>query len=143
MERKELSAKLKAINAKIEEIESAEEVVYATANKFIPSVGHVHQIQTKRDCAKALTIVNKQFSTENEAAKELGLTDADIQSETNYLGFKKEVWVSDLQKRVNELTQAETLAKLENAKKTLMKHRTADDIFSEDMDSISDVLEGL
>jgi hypothetical protein len=143
MERKELLGKLKAVNAKISEIESAEPVVYATACKFIPKAGYVHELESKRDCAKALAIVKENFSVETSAAEELGLSFDDIKEDTNFLGFKLDVWKSDIQKRVAELTQLETLEKLEVAKEKLMKHRSAEDIFNEDMDSIGDVLEGL
>lgn len=143
MEKKELLGKLKAVKAKIEELEGQEPVVYATCCKFIPKIGYVHEIATKRDCAKALTIVQENFSSEDAAALELGLLPEEIAVESNFLGYKLDVWKSDIQKRVDEIKKIEKIEKLEIAKETLMKHRSADDIFNEDMDGISDVLDEL
>ena len=143
MTKVELSTKLKQVRKRITELKEKEAPVYVTGNKYIPSHGYVADIPTLRECAKALATVKKAFSTESEEATELGLTDADIAAETNYLGFKLTAWQKDIQNRVTELKDADMLVKLENAEATLSKHRTADDIFNEDVESIGDVLDSL
>lgn len=143
MKKEDLSKNLKAINAKIATVEGIEIPDYKTATKFIPNIGYVAEISTLRECAKALSKINKQFKSEIDSANELGIDESDIVADTNYLGYKKEVWVSDLQKRVSELKNEELLIKLNKAKSTLMKHRSEEDIFNEDMDEISDILNTL
>ena len=141
MKKEELSLKLKAVRNKIKELKAIEAPVYATQNKFIPSIGYIFDIETLRDCAKALSIVKKYFSSEVEEASELGISEKDLAADSNYLGHKLSVWQKDIQNRVTEIKNDDMLEKLEVAEKTLMKHRTGDDIFNEDMENIGDVLD--
>jgi len=140
MKREELASKLKGVRAKIAEINAKEAPVYATSSKYIPNIGYVAEIPTLRECAKALAKVKRYFNAETEEAAALGIDESEIAADSNYLGHKLAVWQKDIQARVDELKDAELLTKLEAAEKTLSKHRTQDDIFNEDMESIGDVL---
>lgn len=140
MKKSELSAKLKAIKTKISEIENADEPVYKTANKFLPNIGHISEIETLKDCVKALSKINKQFDVDSTSASVLGIN-VETLSSNKYFGFSQKDWQSDIQTRVAVLKNEELLNKLKNAEEVLKKHRSEEDVFNEDMESISDVLE--
>jgi len=140
MKREDLRKGIKAVTAQISKVENAEEVEYKTSTKFIPNLGYVADLPTLRDCAKALTRINKHFEAETESATELGIEADEIAADTNYLGHRQKVWLSDIQKRVDELKRETELEKLYKAKETLMKHRSKEDIFAEDMEDIAGIL---
>ena len=116
---------------------------YATTTKYIPYLGYVAELATLRECAKALAHVQSKFTNENAAASELGIEETDIQEEQNYLGFDLETWKSDIQIRVSQLKDVAMMEKLTNAETKLKKHRSADDIFQDDMEDIEGLVAGL
>ena len=140
MKREELNARLKSVNAKIKELQIIEEPEFKTQNSFIPKIGFVHEIETLNECAKALTLIKKRLESVESSADELGLTKDEIKGNNKYLGHTIETWKNDLQKKVDEIKRINLLEKLNLAKGVLMKHRTEDDIFQDDMESIEDVL---
>ena len=87
--------------------------------------------------------MQSKFTNENAAASELGIEETDIQEEQNYLGFDLETWKSDIQIRVSQLKDVAMMEKLTNAETKLKKHRSADDIFQDDMEDIEGLVAGL
>ena len=142
MKKADLTKKLKAVKAKIAELRAAEPVAYVTSTKHVPSVGYVHELESLKDCVRALSKINKQFALDDESALSLGVESAEITT-IKYLGHSQKDWQNDVQKRVNELNSATLLNKLIVAEKVLNKHRSEEDIFNDDMDEISDVLESV
>lgn len=140
--REQVRENLKKVQAAKEELakKNKKAPVYETATKYIPAVGYVAQIPTLRECAKALAFVQSQFSNEDTAASELGLEESEIQEEQNYLGFDLETWKSDIQTRVNQLKDEALAESLDEAEAKLKKHRSADDVFADDMDGIDSIL---
>ena len=145
IKRDEVRDNLKKVQSAIEALENKNKKapLYETAAKYIPNIGYVAEIPTLRECAKALSFVQSKFTSETTAASELGIEETDIQEEQNYLGFDLETWKSDIQKRVSELKDAAMMEKLATAEAKLKKHRSADDIFADDMEDIEGLIGGL
>jgi hypothetical protein len=142
MDRKDIRENLKKVQSAIAALEKKNKKApcYETATKHIPAIGYVSEIPTLRECAKALSFVQSKFTNETTAAAELGLAEADIQEEQSYLGFDFETWKSDIQKRVEQLKDESQMEKLQAAEQKLKKHRSADDIFADDMEGMDDLL---
>lgn len=143
MERKDIGKNLKIVNARIELLESQKLPRYNTENKYIPSMGYVSELPTKRDCAKALSLIKNKCASEFEAAKELGINDCEIELDVNYLGFFQEIWKEDIKQRLNWIIREEILSKLKDAKQVMLKYRTEEDILQENLDYIMETLNNL
>ena len=145
IKRDEVRDNLKKVQSAKEALEkkNKKSPLYETATKYIPNIGYVAEIPTLRECAKALAFVQSKFTNETTAASELGIEETDIQEEQNYLGFDLETWKSDIQKRVAQLKDEAMMEKLVTAEAKLKKHRSADDIFADDMEDIEGLLTGL
>lgn len=145
IKRDEVRENLKKVQSAKEALEKKNKKapLYETVAKYIPNIGYVAEIPTLRECAKALAFVQSKFTNENTAATELGIDETDIQEEQNYLGFDLETWKSDIQKRVAQLKDEAMMEKLATAEAKLKKHRSADDIFADDMEDIEGLLTGL
>ena len=140
MLRTELSANLKKMNAKIAELKSKRRPNYITCSKYVASVGVIKDLENLRECAKALKIINHHFESEVSGLDEIGIEANEIKNDQNFLGFQREEWISDLKLRVSELRDAVLLADLGKSVAKLSKHRTTDDIFTEDSDGVDDLL---
>ena len=140
MVRTELSANLKKMKAKIAEIQTKRRPNYITCSKYIASVGAVKDLENLRECAKALKIINHHFESETTGLEEIGIEAKEIKNKQNFLGFEREEWISDLKLRVGELRDAMLLKSLEESVAKLSKHRTSEDIFTEDTDGIDDLI---
>jgi hypothetical protein len=140
MVRTELSANLKKMKAKIEELNSKRRPNYITCSKYIASVGAVKELESLRECAKALKTINHHFDSEISGLDEIGIEANEIKNDQNFLGFQREEWISDLKLRVGELRDAILLENLEVAVDKLSKHRSSEDIFAEDTDGVDDLL---
>ena len=140
MERKDIPMHLKKVNARIAILEAKKAPRYETDNKYIPNMGYVEELPTKRDCAKALAFIKNRCASELESARELGLKDSDVEADVTYLGYLPEVWKSDIQKRVDTINDEELLEKLKNAREVLMKYRSKEDIAMENIEYITETL---
>lgn len=143
MKKEEVSAKLKAVKAKIAKIEEKkkdEVVLYATKDKYLDGVGYVSEIDTFDGLVKAQTKINKLTSTDiTEAVEMLGLTDNEVPNDTTrILGFLPKHWNADIKTRVSELRTEILLEKLYNAEEKLLKHA---DTFELDTEGIDDLLD--
>jgi len=139
MNKSDLNKKLKAVKAKIAELQGLEKQSYKTSTKHVPSVGYVHELETLKDCVRALSKINKQFALDGDSASILGIDSTEITT-LKYMGHGQKDWQDDIQKRVKELQNQALLVKLVNAEKVLSKHRSEEDVFNDDMEGISDVL---
>ena len=140
MVRTELSANLKKMKAKIAEIQTKRRPNYITCSKYIASVGAVKDLENLRECAKALKFINHHFESETTGLEEIGIEAKEIKNKQNFLGFEREEWISDLKLRVGELRDAMLLKSLEESVAKLSKHRTSEDIFTEDTYGIDDLI---
>ncbi len=141
--REQVLVNFKAVEKEIAELESAPAVVYVTASKYIPAVGYVAELATIKQVVKAQKVVNEQKEGLGEAAEELGLTAADLDEESTFMGFPISVWTQDIKNRLTELKSETRLAKLKVARKTLKKNLSKDDKFDLEMGGIDDVLSTL
>lgn len=140
MVRTELAANLKKMNGKIAELKAKRRPNYITCSKYIASVGAVKELESLRECAKALKVINHHFDSEVAGLDEIGIEAKEIKNDQNFLGFQREEWITDLKTRVGELRDAALLKELEAKVAKLSKHRTSDDIFQEDADGVDDLL---
>jgi hypothetical protein len=124
-------------------LESTPKTTYATASKYIPAVGYVAELSTIKQVVKAQKVINEQKEGLGEAAKELGLTEEDLDEEATFMGFPISVWAQDIKNRLDELRSETRLAKLKVARKTLRKNLSKDDKFDLEMCDIDDVLSTL
>jgi predicted PhzF superfamily epimerase YddE/YHI9 len=141
--REQVLGNFKAVEKEIAELESAPAVVYSTASKYIPSVGYVAELADIKQVVKAQKVINEQKEGLGEAAKELGLTEADLDDEATFMGFPITVWSQDIKNRLAELKSETRLAKLKAARKTLRKNLSKDDKFDLEMGGIDDILSTL
>lgn len=140
MLRTELSANLKKMRAKIEELKSKRRPNYITCSKYIAGTGAVRELESLRECAKALKTINQHFDSEISGLDEIGIEANEIKNDQNFLGFQREEWIFDLKLRVGELRDAILLENLEVAVDKLSKHRSSEDIFAEDTDGVDNLL---
>jgi gas vesicle protein len=138
MNRAELSSKLKSIRLAIDAIENQPKPEYKTTNKYVEKIGFIHELKTLTEVAKTYKFVKNNIGDLEDVAKELGIT---IESTNKFMGHSLTVWKDDSLTRIKELNDQARLQKLKEAEEVLKKHRTDDDIFYEDVDSISDILE--
>ncbi len=141
--REQVLGNFKAVEKEIAELESAPAVVYATASKYIPSVGYVAELADVKQIVKAQKVINEQREGLSEAAKELGLTEEDLADDVTFMGFTIPVWTQDIKNRLAELKAETRLAKLKAARKTLKKNLSKDDKFDLEMGGIDDILSTL
>lgn len=124
----------------IEKLESVEYPEYKTDSKYIEKFGIVKELDSLDIVAKAFTFVKSNFQGFDNAYDELGITTKDSEK-PKYMGYSLENWTSDFKIRVQQLTDLKKIKDLNNALEVLNKHRSEDDIFNEDMESISDILD--
>ncbi len=142
--RDQVLGNFKAVEKEIERLEAKPAVIYATASKYIPSVGYVAELGSIKEIVKAQKTINEQKSGLDEAAKDLGLSDGDFQEEeATFMGYPIQVWANDIKNRLEEIKSEQRLAKLKAARKTLKKNLSKDDKFELDMGGINDVLSTL
>jgi hypothetical protein len=141
--RDQVLGNFKAVEKEIAELEAAPAVVYITASKYIPSVGYVAELSDIKQIVKAQKVDNEQKEGLGEAAKELGLTEADLVDEATFMGFPIQIWSLDIKNRLAELKSETRLTKLKAARKTLRKNLSKDDKFDLEMGGIDDILSTL
>jgi hypothetical protein len=140
MKREDLSVNLKKMKTKVAELKAKRQPSYVTCGKYINGVGYVKDLETLRECAKALKVINNHFDSEVSGIDEIGIEANEIKNDQNFLGFQREEWIADLKNRVAVLRDSMLLANLEKSISKLSKHRSSDDIFAEDTDGMDDLL---
>lgn len=140
MNDKEVSKNLKTVIARLAQLATEKAPQYETCNKYVPTIGYVSEMETKRECAKALSLVRNKCVSELASAEILGMSADEVEDDINFMGFSYEVWQSDIQKRVDELRKEETIAKLEKAKAVLTKYLSAEEKFAIDLESITEAI---
>jgi hypothetical protein len=140
MKREELVPKLKSITAEISRLENLTQHDYRTRNKYVDKFGFIHELSTQEECAKVYKTIKTHFDEMSDVSLELDIDIDEVKEKANYMGYNLDVWKSDVQARINELRTDIKIEKLYNAQEVLKKHRSEDDIFNDDIDSISDVL---
>jgi hypothetical protein len=142
MERSQLAEKYKSTVAAIESIENSGDVfLYATKDKYLPKVGHIHEIDSIEGLLKAQNLVMEGKDKKYEAAAAaLGLDEKEMpkQSDTLLLGIKTSLWEKDIKTRLAELRVEIKLAKLRKDAELLRRNLNDDDNFKLDMLELSD-----
>lgn len=143
MNRTEVKGRLDQVRGAIKEIEDNEEpVAYATANKYLPEVGYIAELDTIEEIVNAHVVLSKLSKNDtSESVKALGLTESEIpENNTRIIGFKSETWFKDLDTRLNVVHTETKLARLKAAELTLKGHMSADDKFEMDTAGIDALL---
>lgn len=144
MQRSEVKTKLAEVRKAIAKIEENEDevVAYATANKHLPGVGYIHEIDTIGGLVKAHAEITKKSTNDLSASlKALNITDDELpEGSEKILGFKPKTWFGDIEKRLNQLRTKAKLAKLKQAESVLSKNLSTDDKFAIETDGIDDLL---
>ena len=143
MKRTEVSAKLKEVTKAIEKIESQEDIaLYYTTGKFLPKVGHIHEVDSVADLVIAHDKVIQQSKPQyGDAMAALGVTEAEMGNvETKILGYSPKYWIKDIETRLIELRTEIKYKKLKEAKAVLEKYITTDDKFNIDMEILNDII---
>jgi hypothetical protein len=142
MERAQLAQKYKSTVEAIEAIENNGEVfLYATKDKYLPKVGHIHEIDTIEGLLKAQNIVMESKDKKyDEAAKALGIEEKEMpkSKDSFLLGIKTSLWEKDIKTRLEELRLEIRLAKLQKDAELLRKNLNDEDNFKLDMLKLSD-----
>jgi hypothetical protein len=140
IKREELAKRLVDTKAAIEKLENSEEVfLYATKEKYLPKIGHVHEIDSFEGLLKAQNIVNQsKEQVYTEAAAQLGLTEAEMPVKENLLmGMKTSYWDKDLQTRRDEIRFEIRLKNLKRDAEILKRNLGAEDKFQMEMLELS------
>lgn len=140
IKREELAKRLVETQAAIEKLESSQEVfLYATKDKYLPKVGHIHEIDSFEGLLKAQNIVNaSKEQVYTEAAAQLGLSESEMPRQENLLmGMKTSYWDRDLKTRLDELRFEIRLKNLKNDAAILRRNLGADDKFQIEMLELS------
>ena len=140
MKREELNKKIKSVKKQIEKLESVEYPVYKTDSKYIEKFGIIKELETLDIVAKAFTFVKSNFQGFDNAYDELGIVTKETEK-PKYMGYALDTWTTDFKIRVQQLNDFKKIKDLNNALEVLNKHRSEDDIFNEDMERISDILD--
>jgi hypothetical protein len=141
IKREELAKRYSDTVAAIEKIKNADEsFLYHTKDKYLPKVGHIHEIDSIEGILKAQNKVNaNKEQVYDSAAKDLGITEAEMpKNDTKLMGMKTSYWDKDIKTRLNELRLEIRLAKLEKDEELLRGHLGKDEQFSLDMLELSD-----
>lgn len=139
IEKDEVLLKLEKIESTIKKIKKKKPHRFETLNKYLPGIGHVHELKDKVECVKAMKYINENSSKFDDNATELGLSADEIdEDEITILGFEPSVWKTDIKARLEEIKDEENLEKLKHAKKLLTKNLSKDDLFAREMNSIDD-----
>lgn len=140
IKREELAKRLVDTKAAIEKLENSEEVfLYATREKYLPKIGHVHEIDSFEGLLKAQNVVNQsKEQVYTEAAAQLGLTEAEMPvKESLLMGMKTSYWDKDLQTRRDELRFEIRLKNLKRDAEILKRNLGAEDKFQMEMMELS------
>jgi len=141
IKREELAKRYSDTVTAIEELKASEDVfLYATKDKYLPKVGHIHEVDNIEGLLKAQNIVNEnKEQVYVAAAKMLGITEAEMpKSDSKLLGMKTMYWDRDIQTRLAELRKKTRLKKLKNDEEILRGHLGKEEQFDLDMLELSD-----
>jgi len=120
--------------------ESSEEFLYSTAQKHLPKVGFISDIETVEGVVRAHARIKKQLSTDldQSSIELLGVKSEELPEGSNlYLGVKLTTWEKDLKTRIAEIRQETRLSNLKNDLVVLKRNLSDDDLFDLEMEGLS------
>lgn len=141
IKREELAKRYSDTIAAIEKIKNSEEsFLYHTKDKYLPKVGHIHEVDSIEGLLKAQNIVNEnKEQVYDKSAALLGITEKEMpKSEKKLMGMKTSYWDKDIVTRLSELRTEIRLAKLQKDEQLLRGHLDKSDLFNLDMLELSD-----
>jgi len=141
LKREELAERFNATQNAIAKIQENEEVyLYATKDKYLAKVGHVHEIESIPELLKAQIVVNESRNQEfNSVAEQLGIKEDELPKATvpKLMGLKLSLWDKDLKTRLSELRAENRLNNLLKDEELLRRNLNEDDVFKLDMKELS------
>lgn len=141
IKREEVKKKFTAVEKELDRLRKLPKPLYATASKYIPKVGYVHELETVKQILKAQKTVDAEREDYDASAKKLEIDSDDIEEENvTFMGFAFDVWDTDIKNRLEEIKTQATITDLERARKVLKKNLSSEDKFDLEMESIGDVM---
>jgi hypothetical protein len=140
MKREQVLTKLRAVQSEIAEIKKND---FKTTCEcvFIHGIGMLCEANTLQGLIKFHAAISHAKATLEKSAKELQIELAD--EEFEYNGVQFSTWMKDIKTIKESIVADERLKKLIEAEKALQKHLSDDDIFTIDMEEISDTLDSV
>jgi len=140
MKRELVLKKLRAVQSEIAEIKKID-FKTSCGGVFVPGVGMLCEANTLQGLIKFHAAISHAKAALEKSAKELQIELTD--EEFEYNGVQFSTWMKDIKTIKEEIIANERLGKLVEAEKVLQKHLSDDDIFTIDMEEISDTLDSV
>lgn len=136
----QLLKKYNETNKAIKTLENREEATYHTINKYLPQIGHIHELTTLQQVVKAKKYINSESGSNADVIAELGIDADELPVEdVKLMGFPISKWNADINTKVEELRIEIKLEKLYNDASILERNLSEDDKFNLEMSELSTI----